>query len=624
MASPIRTDSLINAIHQTHSDAQRLPLLLAACRQNDIDLDTFCRFAYRANAIAQNIGTELEKGYSEYYVAYALYLNSENDSARTVIDQAILRFSLAGKEEKRLWFKLISLKATTYQGQRNNLGALQILYPLLLIAEQDHDSIAMTQSLHQIAIIEGQQDHPQQLISLERRALAWLPQNDPSSRIIRATIFATLGKAFAQQQKYDSATVVQLKAIRVFKEEEDLYNLAIVVQRQADVYIKQKNRTGAAKMLHELLQLNELIHMGSGDLNYHLSFINYYNLIGQSDRAIQLSKEHLYGAKGIGNTKLRLSYLVALSDSYREKGDLLHYATALEELVAAKDSFYHANATDAIAEIQSKYEVQNRERTIAQQRLALFRKNLLFYGSLSVLSIFLVFSGLFFQRYQQKSKEKLRLMQETEKRQTITAIKEAEEAERKRIAADLHDSLGGYAASIKAHADEMMSTQSAKPDNIALLENNAQQMVSLLGDTIWALSRESLKLSDLSDRIKIFLQRLRKNYPTLSMSVKEELKHDSVLLPASAFHLFMIVQEAIINAIKHSEAQKIGVFISNDNSWQIAVIDNGKGLIPSTQLTEGGNGIKNMKRRAEQIQATINWHSTIPNGTTVLIAATTF
>ncbi|MBS1741126.1 MAG: hypothetical protein JST88_11380 [Bacteroidetes bacterium] len=624
MASSIRTDSLINAIHQAQSDAQRLSLLLAACRQNDIDLDTFCRFAYRAKDIAQHLGTELEKGYAEYYVAYALYLNSENDSARTVIDQTIFRFTHAGNEEKRLWFKLISLKATTYQGQRNNLAALQILYPLLLIAEQEHDSIAMTQSLHQIAIIEGQQDHPQQLISLERRALAWLPENNPSSRIIRATIFATIGKAFAQQKKYDSATVVQLNAIRVFKEEEDLYNLAIVVQRQADVYIKQKNRAGAAKMLNELLQLNQRIHMGNGDLNYHLSFINYYNLIGQYDRAIKLSREHLEGLNGIGNNKLRLSYLAALSESYREKGDLLQYAVTLEALVAAKDSFYQANATDAIAEMQAKYEVQNRERTIAQQRLALFRKNLLFYGSLSVLSIFLAFSGLFFQRYQRKSKEKLRLMQEAEKRQTITAIKGAEEAERKRIAADLHDSLGSYAASIKANADEMMRLQSALPDNIALLENNAQQMVSLLGDTIWALSRESLRLSDLSDRIKIFLQRLRKNYPTLSLSVKEELKQDSILLPASAFHLFMIVQEAIINAIKHSEAQKIEIFITNDKDWQIAVMDNGKGFISATQLTEGGNGIENMKRRAEQIQATIHWHNTNPKGTTVLIAATTF
>src|SRR5690606_17472557 len=93
---------------------------------------------------------------------------------------------------------------------------------------------------------------------------------------------------------------------------------------------------------------------------------------------------------------------------------------------------------------------------------------------------------LLFRNYNRKKKMQLEIVQQQEAIRTRFAIKEAEENERKRIAADLHDNLGSYAASIKANVDEMQHPPTVHSSALELLQANSQQMVALLGDTIWA------------------------------------------------------------------------------------------------------------------------------------------
>jgi len=274
--------------------------------------------------------------------------------------------------------------------------------------------------------------------------------------------------------------------------------------------------------------------------------------------------------------------------------------------------------------MQTKYEVQQKEKTIIAQKLDIIRKNFMFYGSLILLGLSAIIAWLLFRNYNRRNKMKVFLMQEEEKRNALQAVKDAEEKERKRIAADLHDSLGSYAASIKANADEMMSKKAISQTNIELLQSNSQQMVSLLADTIWALSKESLRLSNISDRIKMFLQRLRLNYPRINMRVEEHLEIDIQLQPAHAYHLFMVVQEAVNNAIRHSGGDNIQVQIFGTKHWSVHVKDNGMGMDTLKSPSEGGNGTYNMKSRAENMDCTVSWKAVSPHGTEVIIKTNTF
>ena len=298
------------------------------------------------------------------------------------------------------------------------------------------------------------------------------------------------------------------------------------------------------------------------------------------------------------------------------------YGETLLKIIDVKDSVFTRNSEEALAEIQTKYEVQKKENLIIRQKLDLTQKNYLFYGLL-LLSVFTALvTWLLFNGYRKRERIKLKQLQEEERRMTAEAIKAAEENERKRIAADLHDSLGAYAASIAANLDDMVATGM---DNRAAavmqqLRNNSRAIVSQLNDTIWVLKKDSLPLTAISDRLKIFIQRIQSSYPGIRMDVVEHISIDHLLPPLQAFHLFQILQEAINNAVRHSGCTEVKIYIESDPYWQIIVEDNGKGM-PEAGSNGQGNGLHNMKSRAEESGWQIRWKN--GQGTQVIVSPTT-
>jgi signal transduction histidine kinase len=153
------------------------------------------------------------------------------------------------------------------------------------------------------------------------------------------------------------------------------------------------------------------------------------------------------------------------------------------------------------------------------------------------------------------------------------------------------------------------------------LRSNSQSIVSQLGDTIWALKKDALSLTAISDRVKIVIQRIQNNYPEVTIDVFENIETDHLLSPAHAFHLFQIMQEAIINALRHSGGTLINVSLetTEHEQWKIVVEDNGKGITNQETGAGGGNGLINMQTRAEHAGCQISWQRKIPRGTSVII-----
>ena len=266
---------------------------------------------------------------------------------------------------------------------------------------------------------------------------------------------------------------------------------------------------------------------------------------------------------------------------------------------------------------------RKKENTIIQQKLALSRKNNLFYLTVASVLFLAIIAALLFTGYRKREKLKVQLMMERGRAEAERAVAEAEENERKRIAADLHDNLGVYAASIASNLD-FIGTEGrgiAEVNALTELRNNSQSIVAQLADTIWALNRDALALTAISDRLKIFLQRLRPSYPQFSLELQEQIGDDPVFPPTQAYHLFRLIQEAVVNALKHSQGTRILILLrSMEGNWAVEIDDNGRGL-PDIQpeSRSGGNGLGNMKRRAADAGWTIEWIAAAMGGTRVRI-----
>ncbi|MEP6700204.1 MAG: ATP-binding protein, partial [Bacteroidota bacterium] len=194
----------------------------------------------------------------------------------------------------------------------------------------------------------------------------------------------------------------------------------------------------------------------------------------------------------------------------------------------------------------------------------------------------------------------------------------AEENERKRIAADLHDNLGAYAAAIASNVSHI---QQAGNNEAALneLNINAQSIVSQLNDTIWVLKKDNLSLTAISDRIKTFIQRIRFSYPDINIDVTEHINTDMLLPPGQAFNLYQIIKEAISNAVKHSLSKNVRVYFESEKEWKVFISDDGTGISEPDKLQANGNGLSNMRKRTKESGWQIDWLENKPQGTQVLI-----
>jgi signal transduction histidine kinase len=219
---------------------------------------------------------------------------------------------------------------------------------------------------------------------------------------------------------------------------------------------------------------------------------------------------------------------------------------------------------------------------------------------------------------------KMQLMLQEEKNMATLAVIEAGENERKRIAADLHDNLGAYAASIASNIDHIriLPDDTGNINAMQELKNNSQSIVSQLNDTIWVLKKDALSLTAISDRLKSFIQRIQSSYPDMKMDVFEKITTDHLLPPSQAFHLFQVLQEAVNNAVRHSGGKHIAVTIESNYSWKITVSDDGKGF-PGIVHNKEANGLLNMKNRSKEAGWVIEWHPNDPKGTLLSIAPTT-
>ena len=217
-----------------------------------------------------------------------------------------------------------------------------------------------------------------------------------------------------------------------------------------------------------------------------------------------------------------------------------------------------------------------------------------------------------------------RLVEQRKHQRRLSRIEQerALERERARIAQDLHDDLGSSLTRISllsalAKADKENPTQvEVHADKIS---QSAAQTVRALEEIVWAVRPGSDSLQSLVEYITHFANEMFSGSPT---HCRLDIPHDlpsRELPPEMRHNIFLIVKEALTNALKHSAAREVNVAVkSSGDGLQIRVQDDGKGFSPS-RFSESStrNGLGNMRRRAESIGAELGLESAPGAGATV-------
>jgi signal transduction histidine kinase len=625
-------DSLKQLVYLADTDQEKLKAILALCDEfQSLNRDTFDFYTLQAKKLAYKSGDERNMKLAAIVVANNYYRWGWMDSAMAVITPVLKNSPVELDDTRDIYFKAGRQKAIYFGSKSKYPEALEILYQLVSDGEKYQDTLAISSNMNTICSIELQRNQPNEGLKWCRKALTFTNRNQHFDAV-RAAIYVNISEAYKIQNRQDSAIFYSEKGVALFRKVNNLMSLALALQRQSDIYLKAKNMDKAADALIEMNAVRKLLNDGEIWTDDNLSLVNLYIEANEIDKAIDFCKKQLVSGNlylqtdtariFVNDIGQRLLYYEALARCYKIKGDQIAYQNMLEQIIQAKDSFYTARSEKAIAEVQTKYDVEQKENTIMHQKVTIAQKNNQMLLALWLGLVIVGAAWFFFRNYRNRQKNRVAAAIENEKVLSLQAVADAEENERKRIAADLHDNLGAFAASIASNLDlfNIADFDDRYKNALHELNVNSQSIVSQLGDTIWALNRDNLKLTAISDRIKLFLNQLKKSYSNIDMIVLEDINQDIELKSTHAFHLYRIMQEAITNAVKHSKTERLEIKFEENQGWKVEIKDFGKGTSGHTEIKKSdGNGLRNMRTRAEMVGWNIAWTENNPSGTIVTL-----
>ena len=179
---------------------------------------------------------------------------------------------------------------------------------------------------------------------------------------------------------------------------------------------------------------------------------------------------------------------------------------------------------------------------------------------------------------------------------------------RTKIASDLHDDVGSLLTQISINADSLNYTNDSKKikEKSGFIVNKSGEVIDLMRDVIWSIDTRNDTLESLVDRIHNFALEFlpQKN---IKLEFNNQIKDLNIKLKIDIRqNIMMIAKEAINNSVKYSECDVIKIDLSyNNKKFKMKIADNGKGL--DFENIKLGNGLKNMRMRAEMIDAVINF-----------------
>jgi signal transduction histidine kinase len=199
---------------------------------------------------------------------------------------------------------------------------------------------------------------------------------------------------------------------------------------------------------------------------------------------------------------------------------------------------------------------------------------------------------------------------------------EVQETERRQIARELHDEAGQALTSLMVG----LRLLEREADNPEAVVTQVAELKSRTNDILENLHRLAIDLRPASlDHVGL-VAALRQYINTfgeqhnLTMQFEAAGVDDERLPPAVETNLYRIVQEALTNVVKHTEATRVDVLVERRGDQLVTIIeDNGEGFDPGTVGQNSRLGLLGMHERAEMLGGTLVVESTIGTGTTIYV-----
>jgi ligand-binding sensor domain-containing protein/signal transduction histidine kinase len=189
---------------------------------------------------------------------------------------------------------------------------------------------------------------------------------------------------------------------------------------------------------------------------------------------------------------------------------------------------------------------------------------------------------------------------------------------RLRIARDLHDEVGSNLGSIALLSEVMPKPAGGAAEEITEVRRIALQTINSLRDIVWFLDPAS-------DSMEELLVRMRETAKTMLHGIAFEFSSTGNIagvVPSLELrrNVLPVFKEMLHNVVKHAKATRVEIAVNvSSGTFELRLVDNGIGF--DTSASTVGNGLKNLRRRAAEINGTLKIESQIGKGTKIMLSA---
>jgi signal transduction histidine kinase len=422
-----------------------------------------------------------------------------------------------------------------------------------------------------------------------------------------------LGIIYKNLNKPDKAIAAYLESNKICEKLNDKRAVARNYENIGALYEFKKDFNKALQYYLNSLKMSESMEDKSTMASALHNIGNIYSKQGKFLSSGKNFQKSLAIAMSLKNKDVIRDNYLGLSIMYEGKGDINRALMNRKFYENWKDSIVNESHLRAVSQLEIKYQTEKKEKDILALSAVKLKneavlekqqsriKNL----SFSLLGLTLLFglASVLFKQYT-SNKKQIAL---------ISAIADTQIEERKRIAQDLHDGVGGSLALAKNKLESLLASEKEKSKKItAFLETLTQTSNQIRQISHNMMPGELVKFG-LVSAVQTTLEQLDDN------NLKAHLyTHglDKRIDQTKEIHTFRIIQEIVQNVLKHAKASTLNIHLNKyAKKLSLLIEDDGVGFAYNVSSTEG-IGIKNIKNRVHYLNGKLKIDSNKGKGTT--------
>ncbi len=607
----------IKDVSKSTSDSGRVDALaILSFAYAEVNPDSAIYYAREALTLANSIDYNIGIGDSYNNLGWAYYRSSDFAQAETFFTKSIEIFK-ATRLPIKAKMPLANL-ATVYMDQAEYAKSLECFMQVLKYEEnygKDNNANALINkaaTFHEIGRLYNLMKQPGEAKDYFQQALQ-------ISRLAHSDIhigenLMSIGNTYQSEGDQTKALQYYNECLKYLARSNDFRRIGLTYENKAISYLQFKKYAESIKQFR-LAKENYTKINSKTDLFYAaIGIADVYAALKDSVSNLMALNEAISYARELNNKTLQQQVFVSFADFYKVRNNYKMALLYTDSSYAIKDSIFTKDKQQELVKMQTQFETDKKQKEIEllkkDQQLnmaSLQRQRIFRFAAYIITALLLLIGFLFFKRYRY-----------------VQRIKRTAEMQdmRNNIARDLHDDIGSTLTSINILSDitlQLPTQTDAVSNNLQKIKDRSAGIMEKMNDIVWAINPANDALDKIILRIRDWANEIceQKGIQFIYSQPDEEIS-DIVLSLKQRSNIYLVFKEALNNGVKYSEATVIKVEVTMaGNDLSLNIIDNGKGFDANTQ--PGGNGLRNMKSRAAEMNASLKVESVIGEGTRVSI-----